>query len=56
MRSSITPRHRERAHGLFVDCRHFFRLGYFYRYGRHEIWGLTGRILKHFLDFVWKSV
>jgi 8-oxo-dGTP pyrophosphatase MutT (NUDIX family) len=28
---------------------------YFYRYGRHEIWGLTGRILKHFLDFVWRS-
>jgi len=29
---------------------------YFYRYERHEIWGLTGRILKHFLDFVWRSV
>ena len=29
---------------------------YFYRYDRHEIWGLTGRILKHFLDFVWRSV
>ncbi|HEX7676898.1 MAG TPA: CoA pyrophosphatase [Thermoanaerobaculia bacterium] len=29
---------------------------YFYRYEHHEIWGLTGRILKHFLDFVWRSV
>jgi 8-oxo-dGTP pyrophosphatase MutT (NUDIX family) len=28
----------------------------FYRYDRHEIWGLTGRIVKHFLDFVWRSV
>jgi 8-oxo-dGTP pyrophosphatase MutT (NUDIX family) len=29
---------------------------YYYRYERHEIWGLTGRILKHFLDFVWRAV
>lgn len=29
---------------------------YFYRYEHHEIWGLTGRILKHFLDFVWRSM
>ena len=29
---------------------------YFYRYERHEVWGLTGRILKNFLDFVWRSV
>jgi 8-oxo-dGTP pyrophosphatase MutT (NUDIX family) len=29
---------------------------YFYRHQQHEIWGLTGRILKHFLDFVWRSV
>jgi len=29
---------------------------YFYRYEQHEIWGLTGRILKHFLDFVWRAV
>ncbi|HEV7429266.1 MAG TPA: CoA pyrophosphatase [Thermoanaerobaculia bacterium] len=28
---------------------------YFYRYERHEIWGLTGRIVKHFLDFVWRA-
>lgn len=29
---------------------------YFYRYERHEVWGLTGRILKNFLDFVWRAV
>jgi hypothetical protein len=29
---------------------------YFYRYEQYEIWGLTGRILKHFLDFVWRAV
>lgn len=29
---------------------------YFYRYEQYEIWGLTGRILKSFLDLVWRSV
>jgi 8-oxo-dGTP pyrophosphatase MutT (NUDIX family) len=29
---------------------------YFYRYEQYEIWGLTGRILKGFLDLVWRSV
>jgi len=29
---------------------------YFYRHNQYEIWGLTGRILKHFLDFVWRAV
>ncbi|MBV9497352.1 MAG: CoA pyrophosphatase [Acidobacteria bacterium] len=29
---------------------------YFYPYDRHEIWGLTGRILKAFLDVVWTAV
>jgi 8-oxo-dGTP pyrophosphatase MutT (NUDIX family) len=28
---------------------------YFYRYGRFEIWGLTGRMLKAFLDMVWAA-
>jgi len=28
---------------------------YFYRYGRYEIWGLTGRMLKAFLDLVWQA-
>lgn len=26
---------------------------YFYRYREYEIWGLTGRMLKAFLDLVW---
>ena len=29
---------------------------YFYRYRDYEIWGLTGRILKSFLDLVWQSM
>ena len=29
---------------------------YFYHHGHHEIWGLTGRMLKAFLDLVWQAV
>ena len=29
---------------------------YFYHYERYEIWGLTGRILKGFLDLVWRTL
>jgi mutator protein MutT len=29
---------------------------YFYHHGPYEIWGLTGRILKAFLDLVWQAV
>lgn len=29
---------------------------YFYRYREHEIWGLTGRMLKAFLDLVWQAI
>ncbi|HEX8168984.1 MAG TPA: CoA pyrophosphatase [Thermoanaerobaculia bacterium] len=29
---------------------------YFYHYGDYEIWGLTGRMLKAFLDVVWEAV
>lgn len=29
---------------------------YFYPYNEYEIWGLTGRIVKSFLDLVWQSV
>ena len=29
---------------------------YFYHHGTHEIWGLTGRMLKAFLDLVWQAV
>jgi mutator protein MutT len=29
---------------------------YFYRYRDYEIWGLTGRMLKAFLDLVWMTL
>lgn len=29
---------------------------YFYHYAGYEIWGLTGRMLKAFLDLVWQAV
>ena len=29
---------------------------YFYRYRDYEIWGLTGRMLKAFLDLVWQTL
>jgi mutator protein MutT len=29
---------------------------YFYHYRDYEIWGLTGRMLKAFLDLVWQAV
>lgn len=28
---------------------------YFYHHGSYEIWGLTGRMLKAFLDLVWQA-
>ncbi len=29
---------------------------YFYHHGPYEIWGLTGRMLKAFLDLVWQTI
>ncbi|HEV7765780.1 MAG TPA: CoA pyrophosphatase [Thermoanaerobaculia bacterium] len=29
---------------------------YFYHHGPHEIWGLTGRMLKATLDLVWQAI
>jgi len=29
---------------------------YFYNHGAYEIWGLTGRMLKAFLDLVWQAI
>jgi 8-oxo-dGTP pyrophosphatase MutT (NUDIX family) len=29
---------------------------YSYRYGNYEVWGLTARMLKGFLDLVWQAV
>jgi 8-oxo-dGTP pyrophosphatase MutT (NUDIX family) len=49
----LTPEQPEVRYVAFRDKKY---PAYFYRYEQHEIWGLTGRILKHFLDFVWRSV
>jgi 8-oxo-dGTP pyrophosphatase MutT (NUDIX family) len=40
----------------YVSFRNKRYPAYYYLYEEREIWGLTGRILKHFLDFVWRSV
>jgi len=40
----------------FVTFRNRRYPAYFYRYGDYEIWGLTGRIVKSFLDLVWMSL
>ncbi|MEA2236983.1 MAG: hypothetical protein QOC81_1707 [Thermoanaerobaculia bacterium] len=49
----LTPQQPEVRYVAFRNKRY---PAYFYRYEQHEIWGLTGRILKHFLDFVWRAV
>ena len=40
----------------YVQFRDRHYPAYFYRYDRYEIWGLTGRMLKAFLDLVWLTV
>jgi 8-oxo-dGTP pyrophosphatase MutT (NUDIX family) len=40
----------------YVDYRGSSYPAYFYRFGAYEIWGLTGRMLKAFLDLVWQSL
>ncbi len=40
----------------FVGFRNRRYPAYFYHYGRYEIWGLTGRMLKTFLDLVWQAI
>jgi mutator protein MutT len=37
----------------YVPFRERHYPAYFYHYGPYEIWGLTGRMLKAFLDLVW---
>lgn len=49
----LTPEQPQVRYVTFLSKRY---PAYFYRYERREIWGLTGRILKHFLDFVWRSL
>jgi mutator protein MutT len=40
----------------FVSFRNRRYPAYFYHYRQYEIWGLTGRITKAFLDLVWPSL
>jgi mutator protein MutT len=40
----------------YVPFRNKHYPAYFYEYAGYEIWGLTGRMLKGFLDLVWQSV
>lgn len=40
----------------YVTFRERKHPAYFYRYEQYEIWGLTGRMLKAFLDLVWASL
>jgi 8-oxo-dGTP pyrophosphatase MutT (NUDIX family) len=40
----------------YVSFRNRRYPAYFYPYEQHEIWGLTGRMLKAFLDLVWLAL
>jgi len=40
----------------YVPFRNTNYPAYFYHHGPHEIWGLTGRMLKATLDLVWQSL
>ena len=40
----------------YVSFRNRKYPAYYYPYKQHEIWGLTGRMLKAYLDLVWLSV
>lgn len=39
----------------YVPFREKLYPAYFYHHGPHEIWGLTGRMLKAFVDLVWQA-
>lgn len=49
----LVPSLPEVRYVVFRDRRY---PAYYYPYGKNEIWGLTGRILKAFLDLVWQSL
>jgi 8-oxo-dGTP pyrophosphatase MutT (NUDIX family) len=49
----LTP---EQPEVRYVPFRQQSHPAYFYRYGAYEIWGLTGRMLKTFLDLVWQAI
>lgn len=49
----LTPAQPEVRYVMYRNKRY---PAYSYRYNEYEIWGLTGRILKTFLDLVWQSI
>ena len=53
MEALLDPRNPEVR---YVPFRRKQYPAYFYHHGPHEIWGLTGRMLKAFLDLVWVAV
>ena len=46
----------EKPEVRYVSFRNRKYPAYFYSYAQYEIWGLTGRMLKSFLDLVWLAV
>jgi 8-oxo-dGTP pyrophosphatase MutT (NUDIX family) len=40
----------------YVPFRNRMYPSYFYKYEAYEIWGLTGRMVKVFLDLVWQAI
>ncbi|MCU1245649.1 MAG: mismatch repair protein MutT [Acidobacteria bacterium] len=49
----LSPANPEVRHVAFRNRRY---PAYFYHHGAYEIWGLTGAILKSFLDVVWTAL
>jgi len=49
----LDPQKPEVRYVMFGDRKY---PAYFYPYAQYEIWGLTGRMLKAFLDLVWLAV
>ena len=47
---------KEKPEVRYVSFRNRRVPAYFYPYKQYEIWGLTGRMLKAFLDMVWLAV
>lgn len=49
----LDPAKPEVRYVTFRNSRH---PAYYYVHGQHEIWGLTGRMLKDFLDLAWQTI
>lgn len=49
----LTPSHPQVRYVPFREKQY---PAYYYIHGPHEIWGLTGRMLKAFLDLAWQTI